>query len=150
MLLFVSSSSFVVPSAYRCSFTTDHYRWSFDVLPRVHVQSIWRHKGSTLGMQGLERAEGAEKSQGHKALGIRRPCLCPVRAQRRDLLSFTLGQQGFEIHPRAARVIAFEYFGSGLGSGKAKARVSSNARETFVLCFVASGVEPRSRPRALA
>ena len=28
----------------------------------MYVQSIWRHKGSTVGMQGLERAEGAEES----------------------------------------------------------------------------------------
>ena len=59
----------------------------------VHVQSICRQKGSTVGMQGLE---GAEESQGHKVLGIHPPCLGPVRAQRGDLLSFALGQQGFE------------------------------------------------------
>ena len=78
-------------------------------------------------MQGLERGEGAEaeESQGHKALGIQRPCLGPVRAQRGDLLSFTLGQQGCEIQPRAAREIDFEYFGRGLGSGKPRVRVKS-------------------------
>ena len=82
-------------------------------------------------MQGLERAEGAEESQGHKALGIHRPCLGPVRAQRGDFLSFTLGQQGFEIHPRAAREIVFEYLGSGLGSGEARVRVNSQGQAVF-------------------
>ena len=71
-------------------------------------------------MQGLERAEGAEESQGHKALGIHRPCLGPVRAQRGDFSSFTLGQQGFEIHPRAEREKLFEYFGSGLVRAKGR------------------------------
>ena len=74
-----------------------------------------------VGMQGFEGAEGAEESRGHKAFGIHRPCLGPVRAQHGDLLSFTLGQQRFQIHPRAARQNLFEYFGSGLGPGKARA-----------------------------
>ena len=69
----------------------------------IYIQSIWRHKGRTVGMQGLERAEGAEESQGHKALGIHRPCLGHVREQRGNLLSVTFGQQGFQIHLRAAR-----------------------------------------------
>ena len=55
-----------------------------------------------LGMQGLERLERAEESQGHKALGIHRPCLGPDRAQREDFWSFTLGHQGSEIASRAA------------------------------------------------
>ena len=76
-------------------------------------------------MQGLERAEGAEESQDHKALGIHRPCLRPVCAQRGEFLSFTVGQQCFEIQPRAARENSSEYVGSGLGSGKARVRVKS-------------------------
>ena len=51
----------------------------------IYIKSIWRHKGSTVGMPGLERAEGAEETPGHKALGTHRPCLGPVRAQREDL-----------------------------------------------------------------
>ena len=41
----------------------------------LYAQSIRRHKGSKVGMRGLERAEGAEESQGPQALGIHRPCL---------------------------------------------------------------------------
>ena len=63
----------------------------------------WATVVSTIGQQALFGAEGAEESQGHKALGIHRPCLGPVRAQREDFQSFTLGQQGSEIHSRAAR-----------------------------------------------
>ena len=51
-------------------------------------------------MQDLQRAEGAEEGQGHKALGIHRPCLS---ARNRDFSSFTIGQQGFELPPRAPR-----------------------------------------------
>ena len=83
------------------------------------LPSSWATKVSTIGQQGLFGAEGAEESQGHKALGIHRPCLGPVRAQRKDLLRFTLEQQGFEVHARAAREHCVEHFGSGLGSGKA-------------------------------
>ena len=69
----------------------------------IYVLFAARCKGNMVGIQGLERAEGAKESQGHKDLGIQRPCLGPVRAQGRDLLSFTLGQQGFGINPRAER-----------------------------------------------
>ena len=101
------------------------------MVPTYSIQSLWRTKGSTVGMQGLERADAAEESQGHKALGIHRPCLGPVRAQRRGFLSFTLGQQGFEIHPRAAQEFSVEYVGSGLGSGKARVRVNSQGQAVF-------------------
>ena len=46
-------------------------------------------------------------------------------------MSFTVGQQGFEIHPRAARQHFVEYFGSGLGSGKARVRVNSQGQAVF-------------------
>ena len=76
-------------------------------------------------MQGLQRAEGAEESQGHKVVGIHRPCLGSVCAQRGDCLNFTLGQKGFDIHPRAQRDICFEYAGSGLGPpGRSPAKQS--------------------------
>ena len=77
-----------------------HHEGGSHIAPHKTIQSIWRDQGNTVGMQGLERAEGAGDSQGHKALGIHRPCLGPVRTQRGEFSSFTLGQQGFEIHPR--------------------------------------------------
>ena len=49
---------------------------------KSYIQSIWRHKDSTLGQQALERVDGDEEAQGRKALGIHRPCLDSVRAQR--------------------------------------------------------------------
>ena len=61
------------------------------------LQSLWRTKGHGRDAR-LRSRRGAEESQGHKALGIHRPCLGSVRAQRGDLLSVNLGQQDFEIH----------------------------------------------------
>ena len=46
------------------------------------IQSIWRHKVSTVGQQALERAEGAEESQGRKALGIHRPWVHSANAYK--------------------------------------------------------------------
>ena len=39
----------------------------------VAIQSSWATKVSTIGQQAFKRTEGAEKSQGQKALGINRP-----------------------------------------------------------------------------
>ena len=58
------------------------------LLPRVsgsqhwRRESVWRHKVSMVGQQALERADGAEESQGRKALGIHRPSVHSAHAYK--------------------------------------------------------------------
>ena len=74
-----------------------------------HVQSILRHKDSTVGQHALERTEGDEDSQGRKTLGI--PALAWILPARSAEIfhSSALGQQTLN-YIRAQRKTHFEYF----------------------------------------
>ena len=64
--------SFFLPGP-RNNFNSQLLKWS-SLWATPIVPSSWATKVSTIGQQALFGAEGAEESQGHKALGIHRPC----------------------------------------------------------------------------